>query len=502
MPKNIVFIVCDELRYDSLGYMGHPLVRTPHIDRLAGEGQIFEQAFCASPLCVPSRVAMFTGQYISRNGATFMYDEHHVGGARGAFSIETMKAHGYKLGLAGKNHTFTDEYMEQWFDYREEYSHWGKTHGMITEADKAVYRYRHEEKRERFLQSGEDAWSRTSDTEGIVLQEGWIDEAEPFHETLCQTHRIAEDAIRFMKACGEQPFFLYCSFPDPHWPNVVCEPYHSMYAPDLIEELDGLDIDWSSHPFAHYVQSQVNGFDSYSAEQRKHIIAAYYGMITYIDKAVGMVMDAIERQGLAEETIIVFTADHGNFAGRYGMIGKTKAFYDCLLRIPLVMKAPGLAGGGLRRQAQLSNIDLFPTLFELIGLPTGSDVQGVSFADVLRGSKDEHRTEIFAEVGMEEPPPPPLDNLADFAEFAREQAAARGTRWFLDYTVRGRSACIRKNGWKYSYYTGDREELYDLENDPKEICNLAADPRYGAKLSELRAALMEQLLLAPLTPKL
>jgi arylsulfatase A-like enzyme len=480
---NVIIIKTDQQRYDTLGCMGHPLVRTPHLDRLAARGTVFENAFCSSPLCVPSRVGFFTGQYTHRTGCTGNGPEHHLQGEDWSF-LNELKSAGYVLGLAGKNHAFHDDYLAKYFSFREEYQNWGKTHGQISAADRAV-----------------TAWLSDVDGPGMrlangKLMEGLVEVALPFAETACPTWRIAEDAMHFVAENEHRPFFLHCSFPDPHFPNTVCEPYYSMYSPEDVE-LEAAEMDWSGHPFAHYVQSQSSGFDTYTIEERKRILAIYLGQVTFIDNAIGALLDDLEQRGLMEKTLIVFTSDHGDFAGRYGLIGKTKAFYEALIRIPLIMAIPGQPHGQ-RTSANCSNIDVLPTLAEGLGMQSSAQVQGESFLPVIAGRKKTHRDVIFAEVGSPEAPPPPVPT-AEYGDYNRQRVASDGVFWFCEYTTRGRAAMIRQDPWKYCFYTGDKEELYNLATDPFELHNLADDNRYAAKKEQMKSALLAWALTEPVS---
>ncbi|MCF6174643.1 MAG: sulfatase-like hydrolase/transferase [Victivallaceae bacterium] len=483
--KNIIVIKTDQHRFDCLGYMGHSLVKTPNLDKLATESFIFENSFCVSPLCVPSRVSFFTGQYPHRNGAVSNAMDCYIGSEQFSF-IPLLKNAGYKLGLAGKNHALQDELFEDYFDYREEYSHHGKTHGTITDSDRAVSEFRHNETRPGYAGS----------VAGNIMLGGLIEQPEPFTEQSCMTSRIAEDAITFIRQKPAVPFFLHLSFPDPHWPNIVCEPYYSMYnAADV--ELTGMDVDWNTHPFAHYVQSQVLGFDTMSEQDRRKIVAAYYGQITFIDKAIGNVLAELKQAGLYDDSIIVFTSDHGDFAGHFGLVEKTKAFYESLLRIPLLIHLPGQTEGKCL-DAQVSNIDIMPSILDYLAVPIPREVQGQSILPLLNSRTVEHRQTIFAELGQPENPPPPMPH-AEFKAYAAKRFAAEGMFWFIDYTVNGRCAMIRENGWKYCYYVGDKEELYDLNADPSELFNLAEKSEFNHKKSEFKKRLLEWLLTEPVT---
>ena len=478
---NVILIKTDQQRFDTLSCMGNQEIRTPNIDRLARRGTLFRNAFCCTPICVPSRVSFFTGQYVHRTQCTSNAPEHHIKPGDWSF-LEALRESDYALGLAGKNHAFQDSYLEQHFSYREEYGHWGKTHGDLTEADKAV---------SRWLRSKDGPGKRLPDGR---LMEGLVDTPLPFDAAECPTWRIAQDAIRFVDQTGNRPFFLHCSFPDPHFPNTVCEPYYSMYPPENLE-LENPDMDWSGRPFAHFVQSQSSGFDTYTEDERKKILSAYYGQIHFIDEAVGALIDAVEERGLSEKTIFVFTSDHGDFAGRYGLIGKTKGFHEALIRIPLVIAIPNEKQVS-ESHAEISNIDVMPTLAEVLGLKQPDSVQGRSFLRVIRGEANTHRRAIFAEVG-EPRPPPPLIPIDEFSAYNCRRQEDDGVFWFIEYTTRGRAAMIRKDGWKYCYYTGDQEELYHVEDDPAELTNLASVDEHAEMRDNLKSALLEWALSEP-----
>jgi len=474
--KNLIVIKMDELRFDQLGYKGHPIVKTPNIDQLAAESNVFSNVYTVSPLCTPSRASFFTGKYTMQHGCKFVDMPNHMSPDQWSY-INTLRDSGYVIGLAGKNHCFNDEYMEEFFDYREEYTHFGKNHGTFIKKDKEIFEYRHNDPRPEFR-------SKAPDHEGSILSEGLIEGPMPFKEEEAMTYRIAEDGIRFLEENKDRPFFLHYSFPDPHWPNVVTEPYYSMYNPDSIT-LEGLDIDWSTHPFAHFVQSVSQGYDKYNEEERKRIVATMFGQTTFCDMAIGMLMDKVEELGLLENTVIVFTVDHGNFGGQFGMIGKTKGFYDALVRVPLIIHFPEIKQNKTF-DANIENIDVMPTIMDYLGFEEHPGIKGKSFLPIIKGEKpDQHREVIYSEVGLPEEPPMPK-NLDDFWDYRADRIEEEGTSWFLEYTVQGRSSMVKKDGWKYCYYTNDMEELYNCNVDSLELNNLALKPEYQNKLSEMR----------------
>jgi arylsulfatase A-like enzyme len=472
---NIIVIKTDDQRWDSLSAYGDPVVKTPNIDRLSEEGTRFENVFTVSPLCGPSRTSFFTGTYPSKREC--FDNATYINPGDNSF-LESLKEAGYKIGLSGKNHCFTEKYFDTVFDFREEYGPWGKEKGTMTEADIAVHEYRNTQ--------------GPSSRLGNKLLEGLIDFPEPFPVEHCITSRIADDAITFVESNKDDPFFLYVAFPAPHWPNIVAEPYFSMYMDQLDAiGLPGMDeIDWDNHPFAHFVQSQATGFDKYTKEERRKVLAIMYGQISFIDHSVGRIVESLKAQGLYEETVIVFTSDQGCFGGQFGLPSKTKGFYESLIRIPLVIKMPGDQDRGKVTPAEISNIDIMPTLLDYAKVPHTASIDGRSFLDVLEDKTDTHRTTIYSEVGQLILPPAPMSKkqYPAYNEY-REQTDGF---WFIEYTVRGRCAMIREDGWKYCYYNGDMEELYNYAEDPLELENLAYHPDHIERKIEMQKKLFQQ----------
>ena len=479
-PMNVVIIMDDQHRFDFTGYMGHPIIKTPNLDKLAQEGVAFENAYCVSPISVPSRTSIFTGKYVHRTGKVF--NDKELRTDEWTF-VEPLKAKGYKIGIAGKNHCFTDKYLKTNFDYWEETGHWGRKYGTITQTDKKVNEYFDHDPRPGFEKSKN-------------MLEGLIPGPMPFPQEQCPTYRIAEDGIQFLEQNKEKPFMFYFSFGDPHWPTVVPEPYYSMYNPkDVI--MPHADYDWKTAPFKHFVQTQAVCINNYTDAEKRRVIATYYGQITFVDHAIGMFLDKLKALGLDKNTIVVFMSDHGDWGGNYGIIAKTGGFQETLIRVPMIVKIPGMTDQK-RVKAQVSNIDVLPTLFDYLGFTIPRNVQGKSFLKVLNGEKTEHRDVIFAEVGDAKAPPPAIDRKT-FEQVRLKREKEEGMFWFIDYTTKGRSVMIRRDNWKYVFNTGFVNELYDLKNDPYEMNNLIDKAKYKDKQASLSRELMEWLLREPVT---
>ena len=508
--KNIILIMTDQQRHDTFSGFGHPVVQSPTLDAFAREATQFTNCHCTEPLCVPSRISIFRGQYPHRTGAIMNRQAEYIHGGQNCL-LDLLKENGYRIGLAGKNHAFTDDYFANTFDCREEYEHAGKTHGDITASDREVT---------DFLMDGRRVM-------------GLIDDLFPFPPEVCPTYRTVEDGLRFVEQSRSQPFFLFLSFGDPHFPHLVPEPYSSMVSADELPDLEATNVDWSKLPFTNFLYSQTWGIGAtgYTTHDVKRVLATYYGQISYVDAVLEKFFDQLKSWDLMQETIIVYMSDHGEFGGRYGLMGKI-GLYDVLMRVPLMMQGPGLAAGR-QEHGLVSTIDIFPTLLDLLDLnisgqsaessddtwwvgvdggPLGTEthpgIQGRSFRKLLEQQASEHRREVFAEGGYFAAAP--LDDLSrkilevyramdhdwdahvDQFDALRAQGEESGNyRWSKRlFKQKSRRVAVKRDGWKYEYTGGDKDQLYDLNKDPLETTNLATDPQYAdVRLEMLRKCL-------------
>ncbi|MEL7240080.1 MAG: sulfatase-like hydrolase/transferase, partial [Planctomycetota bacterium] len=286
---------------------------------------------------------------------------------------------------------------------------------------------------------------------------------------------------------------LLAMFGDPHWPTVVPEPYYNMYDPADVN-LEAADHDFVGQPYKLFVQSRAYDWHRYSDDEKRRILATYYGQVSFVDAQVGRLLNSLDERGLADDTVVCFTSDHGSFAGRFGLVGKTCGFNDTLVRIPLLLRVPGVAAG--TRSAMVSNTDVLPTLMELIGQKLPRGLQGRSLVPMLRDETVPGRDAVFAEVNEPVQPPTPVDRNA-YDAYAEDRRSADGMFWFGDIMRRGRAAMVRTDRWKFIHYTGDVCELYDLHADPLETANLAADAAHQGQRNAMAARLMDWLLNEP-----
>jgi arylsulfatase A-like enzyme len=389
---NILFLVADEFRHDCLGVAGHPIVKTPNFDRLAADGVRFTHAYAAGPVCSPSRATMFTGRYPNVHGVrgnAYPFNEGEVVLPR------LLRSRGYTTGIVGKLHLKPEA---DWFDFAE----------ITAGGDSASY--------VAFLRASGQMLKGNSNTAAIpsslvakdktpltigtsVLPEDKFPEAWE-----------ADRAIEFIRAQQgkDKPWFLFLSMLKPHSEYVVPAPFDKMYpAKDL--PLPRTFKPGLPRP-ADFVAGEPAAEDkSDNAEKRakrrarsddgpgsaarlfindpeilREVTGHYYGAITLVDKHMGRVLAALDELGLRENTIVVFTADHGNMLGERNRMFKG-VMYESSARVPLLVRAPGRVPAGRVNPALVDNATLMPTLLELAGMPVPSGIQGKSLVPTLRG---------------------------------------------------------------------------------------------------------------------
>lgn len=426
---NILFITTDHLRYDALGYTGDPLVQTPAIDALAEKSTRFSKCFVQNPVCSPSRASFMTGRYPKNHGVKWngsKLGEHEI------TMVEAFKNRGYTTASVGK-HGIGQQRFRQVLDHVDAV---GIRRGWKERAD------------------GDYTVADPNPFEQYVLDRGYeyrTGYALPnFRKNLgAVPSDLPEDchidayvgmkSIEYLEGLDtDDPFFLWVGFYGPHHPYVPSGRFAKMYDPDDVPPFRRAEDDIAKKPpeYALYFKAEhhkYRGFDRASDEAFRKMKAAYCGMVSQIDWQVGLIIEALERKGVADETIVVFLSDHGEFLGDHGIPAKAPFLLDCMLHVPCLIAVPGRAGRSC--DALVESIDLFPTLAHLAGFDAPECVQGVDLSPLMRGERAEVRDTVFAEA---------VDKR-----------------------------CIRTREWKYIHYpTKTYGELYDLIRDPFELDNL------------------------------
>jgi len=461
---NLIFIMTDQQHYKSMGITGTPVVRTPNLDSLGREGVFFHRAFTPTPLCVPSRVCYHTGRYVhanrSRTNLLLMLDGEPD-------FTQILREAGYVTGLAGKNHCYTQRQLSERFDFLAEYSHGGAKNPPKGSSDYEVAKHRQGAMYELMLE-------------------------DPFPPEQCITSRITDRAIEFIDKNKANPFHLWLSYPDPHPPYMVAEPYASMYDAKDIPEPPFREGEFDNKPFRQKYVKDFNAyeqyFDHYGPDGIRKLRAIYYGMMTFIDDQVGRLLEYLDEHGLRENTIIVFCTDHGDYTGDHRLIRKSVTLYDSLIHIPMLFNWTGRFRPREIRETMISVIDFAPTLLDLMGLEIHPGMQGKSAADLLLGETNQHRDEIFAEYGTPGEPYSDIDE-EEFAKLVKSRTGHLSRR-----AMQGRFKAIRTLDWKYVHYPNGEGELYDLKNDPDELTNLFYEKEHAKLVEEMKTRILNWLI--------
>ena len=453
---NILFIMADQLRADALGCYGNGFCQTPNLDRLAAEGVRFENAFTPNPICVPARASITTGNYSHR--ATGVKDNH------GLITDDQprLAAHfadaGYATYACGKLH-----YVPYAPPGVPRLLH-GFQHCDLTESGRLVGQF-DPEGRLRGLEDYHDylvdvGWAGYSRAHGIGNND-----VRPAPSPLPPEHHVdhwvADRTIDRLNAHvaehPAQPFLIFCSFPKPHSPYDPPGEYARMYDPrEVPPPVGDASMLGTRNPHSDR-ERYTRAFNSLSPAARRVIKCHYYGLISHQDAQIGRVLAALDASGLAEETIVVYTADHGDLMGDFGSYFKC-SFLRGSGHVPMIFRGPGIDAGARRRQL-VGLQDFLPTFAALTGCPLEDDVHGVDLSTAFAHGSTPTRELYYAQC-LDEP---------------------------------HQSAMVTDGRWKYIYsQEGPTEELYDLETDPNELKNLAAEPDAETRIAPWRDRLIDE----------
>ena len=470
---NILIIMTDQQKATASHLYGNTFCETPNLQRLADEGVLFQHAITPHPLCVPARISFWTGRWPHSHGGrrneTLMPPNQEHG-------IRIWKESGYHTGLIGKNHCFTDPSDQDLFDTFCEIGHGGLPKDLTT---KGMQWYRstegvgaaHELRHNMTPQNPRFSYA-TSD---FPLED-------------YSTGLIAGQTVRFLELHREEPFALWVSFPDPHEPWVCPQQYADLFSKGKIDlPLQREDEFGEGAPERNRVLYEILGWRDDDIDDVYGLLAVYHGMIRFIDDGVGQILDALEHTGLRENTIVVFCSDHGDFSGEHGMACKGGVFYDALTRIPLIFSWPGHIPQGVADESMANLVDVVPTILALQDHEIPNIMHGRPLPTVTSAPP---RSATFSEYGAGGPPFR-MQDLEKLPQPWGRRALMASLRW---REAEGRRKMVRTTEWKYVHDPmGDKDELYDLVNDPWELANVADLPEHGAVISEMRLHLADWL---------
>jgi len=445
---NIIIFVPDEMRSDSfsLGGARNPVIKTPNIDQLASEGVAFTNCFTVNPVCAPSRISTFTGQYVHSSNHRSLYQllaphEDNL--------FKFLKKKGYEVIWIGRNDLFSRKAIKESITKRISMILPSGTIKDIASKVK-INPFNKDDKMYKSHYFGKRTEEQGKDIDFNIIQ----------------------SALEYLDSSPKKPFCLYLALNFPHPPYSVEEPYFSMYDRDKVPA--PIPPKLEDKPEFMQIIHKRYGLDKLTEADFREIVATYYGMITRIDDQFGQVIKKLKEIGEYDNSAIFFFADHGDFAGNYGLTEKwPNAFQDCLINIPLVFKIPNNIPEKRVYHNLVESIDIFPTIMEIAGVKTKYTHFGKSLIPLLKGDVKIHREAVFAEGGYNSREPqcfePPVKNpdvpLAG-VYYEKTNIPINNPE-----TV-ARSAMIRTKMWKLIIRSSGKEELYDLAYDPNELNNL------------------------------
>ncbi|MGJ8630594.1 MAG: sulfatase-like hydrolase/transferase [Glaciecola sp.] len=473
---NVIVILADDLKLGLTGYENHPFIKTPNIDYIASKGTVFTSGFATSAVCTPSRTSLLTGLYERRHGVNFNSNSSLTENAYQKTYPMLLKQAGYFVGYVGKNHTpigrnedgvtgYKSGVMDTSFDY------WYASHKHLKFYPKDI-------KRHAIFKNAK------ADTQVEIIEEGV--------ENFMAPDVAFQAGYDFLGSRPQgKPFALLINFNVPHASSTGSmeqrendlELYKSVYR-DQIEKLvlpetyvPYLDIKTPKLPQSVYNGKYLSSYDYVKTEEtlREHKIKELQ-TITGIDKLVGKLLEDLEEQGVADNTIIVFTSDHGLMHGEFGLGGKVH-LYDPSIRIPLVVYDPRIPQNSKapHNDDLVALIDIAPTLLDLTDTPVPEDYQGTSLKPLLNGKSVQWRQSIF------------LENLMTIQNYPRMEAV-RTHQWkYIRYFDKNKAQKYAQ--MSMASIKGEKpiyEELFDLQSDPLEIHNVVADPANAEVLEQLR----------------
>ncbi len=447
---NVLFLMSDDLN-NMLGCYGDPRVKTPHIDRLAARGVRFERAYCTFPLCGPSRNSMLTGLYPNSTGILANAQIFRQTIPAQPSMPQAFRNTGYFAGRIGKLYHYNVP----------------KSVGTNGHDDPASWELELNPAGVDRLEEEDRIFSLLPGQFGGTLS--WY--ASPKSDAYHTDGLMADDAEWVLERCAkrkDRPFFLAVGFYRPHTPYVAPQPYFDKYVEGEMPVVQGVKEDQADIPAA--------GLGSHKKEQekltddlRRKTLQAYLASISLMDAQVGRVVAALDRLGLAESTIIVFTSDHGYHMGEHGLWQKMSLFEESA-RVPLLIIAPGMANKGNVVRTPVSHVDLFPTLAELSGVKTPANLQGQSLMPMLQDPSVAGRGWALTQV---------MRGGGPARASVTTNVGSDGARFF--------GYSLRTPRWRYTEWDEGRKgrELYDHANDARELTNLADNPAHAQTVAEL-----------------
>ncbi|MEK6796736.1 MAG: sulfatase-like hydrolase/transferase [Spirochaetota bacterium] len=421
---NILFLFSDQHSPHIIGCGGNAIVRTPNLDRMASEGMYFRNAYCQNPLCVPSRASLLSGRHSKSLG---IYENKQIMEANSITLPRVLEENGYRTCLVGKAH-FNGE---QFHGYQQR--PYGDIYGQAHQPDPC--------RKPEYGAAGLGGLLGNTGPSEIPI-------------ALTQTEICVAESVKWLQVHKslhvDQPFFLSVNFDKPHFPLRPPKKYYGHYKGNvsLPSSMNGPD------EVVPFVAEARRRFGTKDADAALAALESYYACVEWIDDAIGRILSALDYLDMKENTIVVYTSDHGEMGDEHRIWNKS-VFYEASVRVPMMMRFPGRIKAGTCCGDVVGLIDIFPTLCEQCGIEIPSICEGVSLKDCIQSGKPLGREYLYAESAM----------------LGQEDLAG---------------CMVRHRQWKYNYYLDGTEELYDIEHDPNEMADVAKHKEYRIIADALR----------------
>jgi len=438
---NILFIQSDKHRFDALAVNGHPVAKTPNLDKLAAEGMNFSHAFCPVPLCCPARASLHVGAWPHQHQQIANWDSDAGRSHKPMRTLgQCLRDAGYHLGFLDKWHVSQDknpghedygfhEVAEMW-----RYNEWRREQGLPDMPKPKDDFF-------KFYYGGVDEHARPEQT-----RLHWAAD-----KTIDMLHRFSEQ---------EKPFAIFWEPPEPHLPCYPSRYWMDQFKPEDIPPWPGAFDDLKNKPFGQRQQRMDWGIENWTWEENwAPFVARYFAIIAELDHQIGRIIKELDKLGLRENTMVVYTTDHGDSTGDHGLIDQHYILYDCVFRVPMIVRWPKVIQAGQTSDEFVCNaLDIARTMVDISGETAPETFTGNSLLPIFDGTGGTGREDIYGQY----------DN-----------------NQFGLCTQR----CVRDRRWKYIWTATDTDELYDLEADPGEVNNLIHSG-YDDELARLRSRLI------------
>jgi choline-sulfatase len=436
---NVLFLISDQHQRAASGIYGHSEVKTPNVDAIGAQSTRFNRAYCQSPVCVPARGSLITGVYPHRHGAKIL-DDPLPEDARTIAHF--FREQGYVTGAIGKMH-FVDESLKHGFNYR------------LHEGD--------------FLAtlSGDDRRRLRQDHGTADAVEGRASGLEP---RFFQDNYFADKTVEFLRQNRSRPFLLFSSVILPHTPLTPHRDFFDLYRDRTLTLPKRSESELQSGFEGNLIRARERNWYQQSDQALAQSLRGYYGNVSQADSYIGRVYKALHDLGLEQDTIVVYTSDHGEMAGAHRMWTKHN-MYEQSVGVPLLISFPGRVPTNAQRNELTEQVDLLPTVAELAGFVPPREVQGRSVAPLLTGKRYTPREFAYSEY-----------------YFCR-RVFTKDDR----YVGKPPMLMVRTDKYKLNYLSWARCELYDLEQDPGEFKNRIDDPNFRSIAKELERAAIRML---------